>query len=131
MYLICQVRSTLFSQMQKNDLKCKMYLRVTGQITQPNYQKTKKKSPQKTFLIFPGMDLSSSNIKKVIIFSQIRASLYILKRKIFLYFQKWNPELFSPSSKNKKIYPKKTSYTSGNGNLPKNSYISQKKALLF
>ena len=42
------------------------------------------------------MELSSSNIKKF---------LYFLKRKL-LYFRKWNPALFSPSSKNNKNPPR-------------------------
>ena len=60
------------------------------------------------------MEFFSSNIKKF---------LYFLKRKLSLYFQK-NPTLFSPSTKNKKkIHPDKLSYTSGNGNPEKTSYI--------
>ena len=33
--------------------------------------------------------------------------LYFLKRNLFLYFGKWNPELLIPSSKSKKILPEK------------------------
>ena len=43
------------------------------------------------------MELSGSNIKK---------SLYSLKRKLFLYFRKRNPEIFSPGSKNKRTPPR-------------------------
>ena len=65
------------------------------------------------------MEFSSSNIKKF---------LYFLKRELFLYFQK-NPTLFSPSKKNKnKIHPDKLSYTSGNGNPEKTSYIFLKES---
>ena len=32
----------------------------------------------------------------------LKSLLYFLKRKLFLYFRKWNPAVFSPSSKNKK-----------------------------
>ena len=44
------------------------------------------------------MELSGSSIKKCLI---------CLKRKLFLYFWKWNSALFSPSSKNEKIPFKK------------------------
>ena len=32
---------------------------------------------------------------------RLKNFLYFFKRKLFLYFCKWNPALFSPSSKNK------------------------------
>ena len=49
-----------------------------------NLKKKKKKNTQEKFLIFPEIELSWSNIKKVLIFS------YTLKtRKLFLYFWKW------------------------------------------
>ena len=59
--------------------------------------KNKKKSPRKHFFIFQEMKLFSSIFKIL---------LYFLKRKLFLYFRKWNPALFSPSSKNKKNSPR-------------------------
>ena len=49
--------------------------------------------------------------------------------KNFLYFQKWNPTLFSPGSKNKKTYPKKIS-SSGNRN-PQKPYIFSKESFLI
>ena len=61
----------------------------------------------------------SSNVKKIIIFSQKKAFLYFFKRKLFLYSRKRNPALFSPSPKNKKIHPEKIFYTLGNGNRDK------------
>ena len=51
------------------------------------------------------MELSSSNIKKIIF-------LHFFKKKLFLYSRKWNPALFSPSSNNKKNPPEKISYAS-------------------
>ena len=36
---------------------------------------------------------------------RLKRLLYLLKRKLSLYFQKWNPGLYSPSSKNKKDSP--------------------------
>ena len=53
-------------------------------------------------------------------FNTEKNSLYFLKRKLFLYFRKWNPAIFKPSSKNKIIiiiiiiiiiHPKEISYT--------------------
>ena len=79
--------------------------------------KKQKKSVSKKFLIFPEIELSSSNIKKKF--------LYFLERKLFLYFLKWKPALFSPSLKNKKkIHSGKIFYTSGNRNSKKASDIS-------
>ena len=49
-------------------------------------------------------------------------------QKYFLYFGKWNSGLFIPSSKNKKVHPKKISYLSGNGNPEKTSYIFSKES---
>ena len=107
----------------------------------------KKNSPpksQKKFLIFSEMELSSSNVKKFLIFSQGRAFprkvflhwvkkcpvfspnagkcgpeitlyldtfhalLYFLKKKHFLYFQKWNPAFLSRRLKNKRNPPQQT-----------------------
>ena len=51
------------------------------------------------------------------------------RESFFLYFWKWNPALFSLSSRNKKTHPEKVFYTSGNGNPEKNflcSYVSRK-----
>ena len=78
----------------------------------PAQSKTKNKKNKnvtpKRFLIFPGMELSSSNIKKIYIFLKINIFLYFRKRKPvlpslspqktknpprlpnFLYFRKWN-----------------------------------------
>ena len=61
------------------------------------------------------MELSSSNIKKIIIF---------LKIKLFLYFWKWNPAL-------KYIHPEKISYLSGNGNSEKIPYIFSKESCFY
>ena len=41
------------------------------------------------------MELSNSNIKKI---------LYVFKRKLFVYFHKWNPALFGPRLKNKENF---------------------------
>ena len=63
-------------------------------------QKTKKIYPEKKFLIFPEMELSNSNTKRIISFFQKKLFLYFLKRNFFLYFRTWNPVIFTPSSKN-------------------------------
>ena len=63
------------------------------------------------------MELSSSNIKKILIFSQGKAfsifcekktSLIFSDKKEFLYFEKWNPSFFSRYLKNKNVPPQKT-----------------------
>ena len=46
-----------------------------ARVLSPSLKKKKKKLPQKKFLIFPEMELSSSNIKKILIFSQKTAVL--------------------------------------------------------
>ena len=52
---------------------------------------TKLEKPiRKKFLIFAVMELSSSNVEKILIFSQKKLFLYSPKRKLFLYFQKRN-----------------------------------------
>ena len=57
--------------------------------------------------------------------------LYFLRSKMFLYFRRWNPALFSLSLTNKKIHPDKFSDTSGNRNCEKNSCFSQPKSVLM
>ena len=68
------------------------------------------------------MELSSSNVKKILIFSQ---------KKAFLTFPKREP-LFSPSSKNKKIiHLDKNFYISGNGNPEKISCAFSKESFFY
>ena len=55
--------------------------------------------------------------------------LYFLKRNLFLYFGKWNPELLIPSSKSKKSSPRKYSYIFGNGNFEESLYISGNRTI--
>ena len=70
------------------------------------------------------MGLCSSNIKKIIIFSQ--------KRKLLLYFWKWNPELFSPKLKKiKKSTLRKFLMLQETETLKNVLYFSQKKAALM
>ena len=68
------------------------------------------------------MKLSSSNIKKF---------LYFLKRKLFLYFWKWNPALFTPGSKKKKSTPGKSLILQETEAPKKLLVSSQKKAVLM
>ena len=96
------------------------------------------------------MELSSSNIKKNFriwnfVALILKKFLYFLKRKLFLYFRKWNPALFTTSLKNKRNPPREESlyfrkqktrkkscifskencsYISVNGYSKKTSYIS-------
>ena len=53
----------------------------------PNPPKKQKKFTRKKFLIFPEMELSSSNIKKILIFSQ---------KKAFYIFLETEPGTFQP-----------------------------------
>ena len=76
------------------------YIRAIWRTYQPKPPQKSIKTHPKKILIFPEMELSSSNIKKILIFSQ---------KKAFLI-------LFSPSLKSKKIHPGKIYYTSGNKN---------------
>ena len=64
------------------------------------------------------MELSSSNIKKILIFSQ---------KKAFHIFPEMEPCTFQPKLKNKKIHPEKISHTSGNGNPEKTYHIFSKE----
>ena len=99
------------------------------------------------------MELSSSNMKKILIFLKMKLSpqnfslkkfmffseetrsekiSYILsKKKLFLYFQKQNPALFSLNSRNKKSTPKKVSYTSGKQKPQKNFLCFLKRKLFL
>ena len=82
-------------------------------------KKTNKKSTRKKFLVFSEMDLSSPNIKKILIFSQKKAFL------IFSYISENSTLYFSAQvCKIKKIHPMKISCTSGKGNSKNNYYIS-------
>ena len=56
--------------------------------------------PKKQILIFPEIQFSSSNIKKILYFFDRKLFLYSPKRKLFLYFQKRNflPIIFKKNS---------------------------------
>ena len=56
----------------------------------PNPKKKQKNPSRKKFLIFPEMKLSSSNIKKILIFSQKKAFLIFSQEKVFLIFPEIN-----------------------------------------
>ena len=93
------------SNISKNNLssiKWSYLVHFLGEI--PSFLDKNLKNPsQKKFLTFLEMDLSSSNIKKVLIFSQRKAFLissqkkknfsFIFSKEIFSYisFQKWLP----------------------------------------
>ena len=68
------------------------------------------------------MELSSSNIKKIINF---------LERKLFLYFFQMKPCTFQPELKNITIHPKKISCASGKRNPEKTFYIFLKRKLFL
>ena len=60
------------------------------------------------------MELLALTLKKV---------SYFFKRKLFSYFRKLDPALFSPSSKNKKIRPEKFSNTLGKMELSNSLFL--------
>ena len=61
----------------------------------------------------------------------LKNSLYFLRGKLFLYFHKWSPTLFSRSLKSKKISSEEISYISGNEDPGKFLEFFQKKAFLI
>ena len=63
------------------------------------------------------MELSSSNIKKFLIFSAKESFCYISGNGTFLYFRKWKP--------------RKNSYISQNGNPEKIRYILGNRTFLY
>ena len=67
------------------------------------------------------MELSSSDIKELLIFSQKKAFLIFSQKIAFLIFPKIKPCTFQPKlEKYKIIHPEKISCTSGNRNPEKN-----------
>ena len=70
-----------------------VYIRAIWRTLHLKPQKTKKKIPEKNFLYFQKWNFLAQILKNF---------LYIVKRKLFLYFWKRNPVTFSPSPKNKR-----------------------------
>ena len=99
---------------------------------------SKKNTPRENFLYSGKMELSSSNIKKFLTFSQEqdflmfwktknpKNFLYFLKRKLFLYFRKRKPRKNFLYLRKRKLF-----YISGNGNPEKISYISGNGTFLY
>ena len=85
--------------------------------------KNREKSRLKCVLKFREMKLSASNIKKFLIFQETETL------KTFLYFRKWNPALFNPSSKKiKKFAPRKFRISQETETLKEFIIFSKKKA---
>ena len=82
--------------------------------------KNKKNPSRKKFFVFQAMEISESKIKEFLFF--------FLKRKLFLYFRKWNPAFFSSRLKNKKNPPRENFLYSGKIEL---SNCRIKKFLIF
>ena len=120
-----------------------MGFRAISHTSQPKPKKKKKKKipppPQKKNLIFQEMELSSSNIKIILMLTEMKPYtfqhptskhftkenlLYFLEKihcvfskEIFLYFSRNGTHIFqSKLKKSKKILQENISYTSGNGN---------------
>ena len=78
------------------------------------------------------MELSSFNIKKVLMFSQKKAFLIFSKRERFSYVYRNGTMKFSVEGlKIKEIPPRKVSYILGNRNPGKPSYIFLKRYLFL
>ena len=84
-----------------------VYFRVTWRTSQSKPKKHKKKSPHKKFLIFPEIKFSSSNIKRIVIFSPKKAFLMLSQKKAVLMF--W--ETFYISVSNFPVRKSKLFYT--------------------
>ena len=97
-----------------------MYIRssITWSCQAPA-QKIKKIRPEKNSLYFKQWKFLNLRLKNFFFF---------LKRKLFLYFRKWNPAFFSSSLKNKKNPPQENFLYSGKIEL---SNCRIKKFLIF
>ena len=80
-----------------SELLLVLYFRATSHIPvkDPPKEKEKKNSLRKKFLIFPEMELSSSNIKKIT-FSRNIAFLVFTQIKAFLKFPEMEPCTIQP-----------------------------------
>ena len=67
--------------------------------SQPKPKKIKKNSPRKKFLIFPETELSSSNIKTILIFSRKKVFLIFSQNKALLIYAEMEPCTFQPGLK--------------------------------
>ena len=61
---------------------------------EPNPEKAPKNSPRKKFLILLEIELSSSTIKRILIFSHKKVFLIFSQKKAFLIFPKTEPCTF-------------------------------------
>ena len=75
-----------------------VYFRANWRTSQPKLQKTKKITSQKIPYI-SGNELFSSNIKKILIFSQKKVFLIFSQKKVFLIFPEEEPCTFQPKLK--------------------------------
>ena len=117
-----------------------VYVRAIWCTLHSKPQKTKEKTPEKNSLYFQKWNFLAQIFKNFLLFP---------KRKVFLYFWKRNPAIFSPSPKNKRTPPqenllyfrkpktpqknfmcflkRKFSYISGKGNsFLKSLYLARK-----
>ena len=78
------------------------YQELPGAFPTPSPKKQKKSTPKKK-VIFLKTEHSSSNIKKILIFSQKRAFFIFFQKKVFLTFPEMKPCTFHLKLKNKKI----------------------------
>ena len=74
--------------------------------SQPKHQKTKTFYHEKNPSCFRKWNILALILKEFLYFLKRSLFLYFLKRKLFLCFRKWNPALFTPSSKNQRNPPR-------------------------
>ena len=99
-------------------------MELTRALFSPSSKNKKKSIPKKKFLYFRKWNFLALILTKF---------LYFRKRRLFLYVQKWNPALFSPGLKNKKIYSEKNFlyFRKPFGASEKNSYVFLKRKLFL
>ena len=96
-----------------------------------------KKSTFKKFLIFQGMELSCTKVKKFrkwnFIALLLRNFLYFLKRKFFLYFKKWDFLIFQETQtpKNFLAFSYKKKKKIQKTEIPKKFFIFQEMVLSY
>ena len=89
-------------------------------------QKAKKNSPRKKFLIYPEIEFSRFNIKKILIFFQKKAFLIFSQKNVFLIFLEMNLFTFNLRWKNKKN-PHRENFLYFRKRKPRKSFIFSSK----
>ena len=111
-------KKIIFQEMKLFSSNIKKKKKNSGNVNaEKNSLYFRKQKPYKSLLYFRKWDFLTLRLKYF---------LHFLKINLVLYFQKWNPALFSPSPENKNIHLEKTE-------TPKNfvHFFQKKAALIF